>query len=352
MGGKVKITEYGSDFNLCTSASYLLNDSKFFFDNKKSSYFLSGRAALYALIEFGINKHNWKDAYIPSYYCHEVNSYLKSLQINIHSYQYDPYFFDKIDYSFFLDKSSSVIVKNNYFGFETPNFNKIKKAFVVEDSTHNLEGVLNSKANYVFGSLRKELPVPVGGFVFSDKNTIPVGKENLKADEIARKKLTAMSLKTLYLEAGSVDKSSFRKLFSDAESLLELDLKGAKLPKISELVFKKLNVQKILNQKKENLKTALKNLKLPKEVIINKSEKSKGFGLMFLFNTHNQRDKLKSYLIQKHIYPAVLWPDQNTEIDKNIESRILFIHIDFRYSKKDIIYITDIINLFFNGQRI
>ena len=49
-------------------------------------------------------------------------------------------------------------------------------------------------------------------------------------------------------------------------------------------------------------------------------------------------NELKTYLIQHHIYPSELWPD-NSE-----DKFLLNIHIDFRYTKTDMEHIAQTLN--------
>jgi hypothetical protein len=59
------------------------------------------------------------------------------------------------------------------------------------------------------------------------------------------------------------------------------------------------------------------------------------------------RDKLKSFLISKNIFPAVLWPHQMESKAIETQQRVLFVHVDFRYEDEDIRYIANTINDFF-----
>jgi len=56
---------------------------------------------------------------------------------------------------------------------------------------------------------------------------------------------------------------------------------------------------------------------------------------------------LRNSLISQNIFPAILWPDQNREHDKEIAARILFIHLDYRYGLQDVETIVHCVNDFF-----
>lgn len=349
--GTLSVKEYGSDFHLCLDEKWL-TDKNDFFDEKKSYFFLSGRAALYALIEFGIKQHKWKKIYLPSFYCYEVNSYIQKLPIQIQIYNCNPYS-KKIQIDITNDSTNAVVCVD-YFGLGMSRkfLSKFSKIYLIDDLTHNLKNLKKSKAHYVFASLRKELPVPVGGVLYSDffydfeeRETSPI------SNQISYQKITAMYLKLQYLNGKIKDKSFFRKNFSESEGNLSSSLKGSKMPVVSKEILNQLDISKILNQKNNNLKTVINNITLPININLNNGVKNTGFGIVLKFKSQSERDDLKIYLIKNNIYPAILWPNQLNKEDIDLENKMLFIHIDYRYTEEDIKKITKKINMFFyNGK--
>lgn len=350
MGRQIVNKEFGSDFHLCLEKKWLLKKEERFFNSKKTSFFLSGRSALFALLESGIKEHGWEKVFIPSYYCYEVNKYIEELPIEIVAFQYNPLVSSK-EHINIEDKSTNAIINPDYFGLKKRTIEGYVNAFIIEDLTHNLLSVKKSKADYVFGSLRKELPLPLGGFLYSNTYKTPKGKIKLDANKIAFQKLTAMYLKKQYLE-GEISNKDYREHYIKSEDKLELKLKGVRLPKIVQTILKSLDVEKILNKKTKNLKYAFKYLKTYNDVSINGGIKNKGFGLIFKFKTKERRDAFRQYLINENIFPAILWPNQKTDLDIDVENTIVFIHTDYRYTKKDIKYITDKINTFFQNEKL
>ncbi|WP_374449208.1 hypothetical protein [Cloacibacterium normanense] len=103
----------------------------------------------------------------------------------------------------------------------------------------------------------------------------------------------------------------------------------------------------LVSEGRNNITFAKENLELKKCKVyesINQTE----CGLVLVFEDNNLRDRMKMHLIENKIYPAVLWPSQKTELDIFYEKRILFIHLDFRYSREDVRFIIIKINDFFN----
>jgi hypothetical protein len=342
--------EYGSDFSIVVNELLLVdpNKSKNVFCSADYALFFSGRVALYNLIESGIKNYKWQKLCFPSFYCHEVVDFVKDLPIEIAYYEYNP-FLDPSYKSFeFDDNSTTVIVNVVFFGIKSLDLSVLKNSITIDDLTHHLEGVYESGADYCFGSLRKELPVPCGGFLMSPKKKkLPEGIYSKKAEEVSIQKLTAMFLKKEYLLGKSVDKELYRKIFLEVEHLFENSCTSAKMPITSTAILKQLNIEVILQKKTDNIKNALTLLNVKKGVRYNFNQKANSvFGLIIECPNAEMQSKFKNYLIQSKIFPAVLWPNQNLPRDIEVSERTLFVHLDYRYDYHDIKSISTIINKF------
>src|SRR5690606_33107717 len=154
--------EYGSDF-------HYVNDRRFRIDAEEDNIFstlplyYSGRSALYAIVENGINQFGWQKIYVPTYYCHEVYDFIRPLKIVIEYYEHNP-FASRTEFPF-QDEPDHVVLVVNYFGVSMLDVTKYRSLVVIADLTHDLSAIEASQADYIFGSLRKVLPMPVGGFV-------------------------------------------------------------------------------------------------------------------------------------------------------------------------------------------
>ena len=246
------------------------------------------------------------------------------------------------------DRPGTVIINVCFFGVKKLNLSRYKKSVIVEDITHDIFAYRNSAADYCFASLRKLLPVPCGGFCCSPAGKdLPAAKPNLKSENIAFQKITSMFLKREYLEGRVHEKEIWRGQFIDAEKRFQQEFTTSEMPAITQTIFSRLNIKRILDEKKKNLNNAFSSLKKNKlnELIVYTTENA--LGLFLMMPSSNQRERLKAYLISKNIFPAILWPDQTNRRDKQIEKRILFLHVDYRYDGRDIKYITDTVNLFF-----
>lgn len=344
--------EFGSDFNYVTCEDFLNKDaSNSIFNNPNLSLFFSGRVALFQLLKNGIELHQWKKVFIPSFYCHEVTHFIKELPIEIEYYSFNPFFYAPNYTLNISDDQYNVIINVNYFGLVQLNLNHYKKAVIIDDLTHNFNAVYKSNADYCFGSLRKELPIPVGGFCSSPKNKpIPNSQNNFFAENISIKKIVGMFLKTSYLNGEVIEKNLFRSMLIDAENQFDNRLTNAAMPESAKGILFFLNVVQINLAKKQNLQLVYKNLKNIKEFFNLSQENENAFGLVFLCNSSKQKESFKEYLISNLIFPATLWPNQIQNEDKLFEEKLIFVPVDFRYNEADILYITDKINIFFQNE--
>jgi hypothetical protein len=133
----------------------------------------------------------------------------------------------------------------------------------------------------------------------------------------------------------------------EAEKKLYSPFTDSSISRTSKVILSQLDIEKILASKYENVSHALSILKKCNSFTFNigKSEENV-FGLVLECENSIVQLELKQYLIEKRIYPAVLWPYQNTQRDIEVENRILFVHLDYRYDISDIEVIVSHINEF------
>lgn len=341
----MKNKEYGSDFHYISDWSFRSVGRE---ENTFSSIahlYYSGRAALHAIIENGITQYAWKKIYVPSYYCQEVYDFIRPLNIQIEYYQYHP-FSKNLDF-LFEDEEGHVLLVVNYFGIDILDIGLYKHLVVIEDLTHDLSAIDNSRADYVFGSLRKVLPLPVGGFAKAmNQHQLPLPSKSFAAEEAALKKWTAMYLKRRYLETGQDVKSLFRSLFMSGEETFDKEWTNVELPAIVKPYLYSLNIEQIVKTKRENAEIITQQIRQNDLFDVISSSVFNQFGCILRFQSGKTRDLLKKYLIERAIYPFILWPNQITQMDKAIADSLLFLHIDFRYDNRDMNYLAETINNF------
>src|SRR4030095_16316422 len=126
---------------------------------------------------------------------------------------------------------------------------KYKNAVVIEDLTHDILSYKDCKVDYCFASLRKQLPLPCGGFCYSPtKQELPEAEYNLNGEKVAFQKTTAMFLKREYLEERFKYKEIWRNQFLEAESDFGKKFINGRMPEIAESVLAWLNIDRILEK--------------------------------------------------------------------------------------------------------
>jgi hypothetical protein len=350
----MKRPEYGSDFHFvdlkeeaAASIGNIYPDHQLHF---------SGRSALFNLVEWGTKKYGWKKLFLPHYYCHEVTQFLGRLPVAISFYDDGPYNLVEQEMSE-IDKAGNVCVKVNYFGFtNTPSFLPAR-AILIEDHTHDLisNWAQTSMAHYCFASLRKSLPVPTGGIVWSPGGMMLPDNANAENNSTAAAtymKLCAMLMKKIYLDGGNVNKQDYRKLFVDSEQLFETVEARAALSSFTAALIKKVDAKQLRTTKQHNYNWLLNSLQDKNPVWMPGEHQGKcPFGMMFYFDAQDQRDAFKTHLIEQKIYPAVLWPRQRDPKAAEFSGRTLLVHCDFRYTPDDMMFIADVINQYNNENK-
>jgi len=348
--GRMRNKEYGSDFYYPVAPQWSLDSSNdSFFASSEIALFFSGRSALYHLLVQGIAKQMWKHLYLPSYYCHEVYRFVKELPIEIHYFHFNPASDAQLDRNSIPDRTDTVLVNTSFFGMKTADASFFENTIVVEDLTHKIKACGSSNAHYCFGSLRKELPVGVGGFCYSPQALeIPMGVANSEAHKLAELKIEAMRQKQAYLNGSSEDKTTYLEQFAKGESQFEAIYTQATMPEIAKRQLFSLDIDKLLVQKEKNLLQAMDELvHLDRIIVFGSVNNLPTLGLVLQCESTDVRNALRTHLIQNNIYPAILWPDQTEEQDRLLEHTLLFIHTDFRYDAKDISEITKTIISYF-----
>jgi len=319
-----------------------------FSDRKIFSLCFSGRAAIFSLLKFGGDHLGWKKAYFPSYYCHEVVRFVQSLPIEIGYYQFNPFLDSGSEDIEIEDQSENAIINVCFFGAARLDLRSYKRSVIIDDITHDIFAYKNSRADYCFGSLRKLFPLPCGGICYSPKGKeLPHAECNSKSEGIAFQKIGAMMLKKDYLEGRIQEKGIWRDQMIDAERKFDSEFTKSGMPQAVQTIFSGLDIKAILEAKKNNLKEAFSLFKKNKLNDLLAFTNENALGLLLLAASSQEREHLKQYLISKNIFPAVLWPGQLNLRDSEMEKKMLFLHVDYRYNGCDMNYIVETLSQFF-----
>lgn len=308
--------------------------------------FRSGRDALRGLAEYGAVKYGWKRVLIPSYFCQEVVESLLTTPLQVTLYSDGPL----DDFSPPASASSGdLLLVVNHFGLrQQPRYPESlhQKVTIVEDHTHDpwSAWAKQSQAPYLLMSLRKTLPIPDGALIYSPMQW-PLPKEpdvTATGTATALDKLSAMLLKRLYLQGEDIPKGRFRELatrgearFASGEISSVSSYTSALLPQLPMTAWRKQRQVNFLAF------SAYFNQGLRIRVLEPSDPDGVPLSCVLLAESYEQREAIRSELIKRDIYPAVLWPLETPllpnipERHLDLSRRILSIACDMRYSMQD-----------------
>ena len=190
--------EFGSDYHLCSETHVGGNTLFDVFPNVR--LYACGRHAFSALLEH----HDWKRIWIPAYFCYEVIAHIEQLHIAVKLYNDFPNNpTAKQTIESLPIRKGDVLLRVNYFGIDPSTQTLDLDIPIIEDHTLGLnsEWAKNSTADWCVASLRKSLPIAMGGMLWSPKrHTLPQSVEiTNEFVDLVNKRYEAMSLKTAYL---------------------------------------------------------------------------------------------------------------------------------------------------------
>lgn len=340
--------EFGSDFHYIETGSHTENTLHAFFPS--ANYYADGRQALIHLYR----NQGWERLWVPEYFCYDVVASLKTAGLELCFYADYPGYYED-------DKTLETIQRNKYFRqtdavlrvnyFGTRGHRSVEKLNipVVEDHTHDLMGewAVRSTADWCIASLRKSLPLPEGGMLWSPVGlrlpaAYAVSGEN---EKIAGIRWDAMRLKASYLAGETVEKATYRAGFVDTEEYFDR-AEVCTLDSHSREYLKTFDIHSWYNKKRENWELLRDLKKVGMRVIVPESIGCFPFSLVLLFDSLDERDRVRKELIAKQIYPAVLWNIPHCPADGELfkfSRGMLSIHCDGRYTKEEILQMRGII---------
>jgi len=301
-----------------------------------ASYWHSGRHALAALVR----TLKPKRVLFPSFYCQDV---LEACgEATPLAYRDDPF---EPTVAVGDVRDGDLVVLCNTFGLRPPP-PTLPEAVVVEDHTHDPGSAWarSSKAHYAFASLRKYLPLPDGGVLWSpagrDVPLAPAHDGDLASVTLDR--LTGMLLKQLWLAGGRVQKEAYRAAYVAGESRIGRGEPGP-MSAVARALLDTFPLDRWRETRRENHAAFSRALgTLPRVKLVTDRAPRTPFAAVLLFDRAGDRDAVRAALIERRIYPAVLWPidagrvsgvpDEHVALSK----RLLCLHCDHRYGPREL----------------
>jgi len=315
---------------------------------RDARFYASGRDALRALLEHGMQDLGWTRLFVPSYMCQHVVRSMARTGIGIVMYEDDPRVPEARVEDLPLDRRSALLLVN-HFGMRSRPSRLPCCCAVVEDHTHDpwSTWALTSKADYCVASLRKTLPIPDGGVLWSPREHVlpaPPARTS-ESESAAAHRLAAALLKRQYLGGEAVEKAWFRELAQRGESLTDA-ARPAAMTRLSRDVWRGYATRVWRNARRDGwsvLRNGLGALDRAEVLEPPDTPDIVPYAVVVLLDAAAQRERLKRYLVGHRIYPAILWPivdaPELPEVPASaldISRRILVLHCDGRYDHEDL----------------
>ena len=340
--------EFGSDFHYIQPAGS--PDGKTIRDYyPTANFYADGRQALIHLYK----SQGWECLWMPEYYCPDVIASLEAAGLVLRYYVDYPGCPEDRNNLPALEKEGRFGVRDavllvNYFGTRScRGGHKPGVAAIVEDHTHDLIGewAVDSDADWCVASLRKTLPVPEGGVLWSPLG-LPLPEPPAMSEEneaVAGLRWDSMRLKARYLLGDICDKAEFRSGFINTESFFDI-APVCSLDRQSQEYLASFDVKDWYRRKRVNWEILRDIEKEGVSVMRPESPACNPFSLILLFDSSDERDRVRKALIDNNIYPTILWNIRPVDGESGVFSRkMLSIHCDGRYSPEDIIQMKSII---------
>lgn len=336
--------EFGSDFHyIDTFNSGRAHLTDVF---RGATLLADGRQCIVVLIR----QYGWKRLWMPDYFCYEVIATIKEQTgIDIEMYADSPLSEGNVERLPY--EEGDALLRMNFFGMRELRKNKMIPVPVIEDHSHDPFGhwALYSDADWCISSIRKILPLPEGGMMWSPKGhhlnvEIPSSEDN---EHIVAIRWEGMEMKAWYLKGEYVSKEKFRRKFTETEEWFDTAEPALIDNRSRSVVSEELDINLWQGAKRKNW-FLLSNIVNQNHCSIIKPENDSCtmFSLVILFENEEQRDKVRKRLIETAVYPAILWnvSEEASKQSKDFSERMLSIHCDGRYTEEDIRQLADILN--------
>lgn len=339
------LLEYGSDFDACP---YPVASSAWHVPGGHRLY-LCGRMAILHLVMYRGYKRLW----MPSYFCHGICRYLEANGVRLAFYPATP---ESAAIPAIPFEEGDALLRMNFFGrfgfMERPPV----PVDVVEDHSHDLDGAWarSSDADWCVASLRKTIPIPDGGILWSPRahRLPPMLAPSPIGTEFTARRREAMCLKTRYLRGETVDKTHFRNIYLQTEEELDA-LPIATVASSTFKVLSEIDVDKWYALRQANW-DVLSQGDYGSAKVLKPRYGGRLSHLVLRFPGKSARDKSKAALIGEKIYPAVLWdvPGDCDADAKRWGDTMLALHCDGRYAPAQMAELRSRLEMIFNNLKL
>ena len=313
-------------------------------------YFGSARQALAALVANGHRTRGWRRLWVPRYFCHDALAPLLERGVGLIGYPDHPGLLPlRIDPAN-LREHDAVLVANLLGLRCAPTGLRLAlgEADVIEDHTHDpwSPWAYKSDATYCVASLRKTLPLPDGAVLWSPvqaglpRRPRPASRAAAASNAWA----AAMVLKGAYLAGAPIEKASYRQLAAAGESALAAADPSA-MSEMSRALLQLYPAGAWRQTRRRNFEALAGLLREFEDVAVLSPEGPAAvpFAVTTVLPSPSARDQLRARLIDRDVYPAVLWPLEQDHVvfdvgkeELDLSRRVLSLACDARYGVFDL----------------
>lgn len=345
--------ELGSEFNLDVDELSIVDNNLYsYFENYHAQWFDYGRSALRSL---RIPKN--QKVLLPEFICESViNCFIAE---NIVFYRIDEYFqIDIKDLIKKLNGTIGVIYIAHYFG-HLQNKHLLERlrelankygCIIIEDITQSLFSIHNYYGDYVIGSVRKWMQTPQGGFMFSNRHSLPENIMIQRSKDNSR--AIGMILKDLYLKVGYNSNLKYREIFANCENNIDKSEQIKKISNFAEFIIRCVNIDDVKKRRINNTKYLVGYLK---EMGIYPALEFREDECPLVVPIRvNNRNNFRKYLMENKIYCAVHWPFDGFQLHNRSNAKwnaetLISLPIDQRYGHTEMDYMISIISRYGGG---
>ena len=281
--------------------------------------------------------------WLPDYFCHDVAVGWQQ-RLEVRTYEDDPRW-EEPRWETIEARRGDAVVAVNFFGARSgagwEERHSAEDWLLVEDHSHDpfSPWAVGSSADFAFSSIRKTLPVPDGGILWSprDRDLPPQPRGSADGSEL---KLAAMLLKGRYLAGGGDDlKARFRRLQTDGEEQLARAPVAAASPAAREAVIggAPLPWRVRRSDNAVHLLGLISGLEIAEPVFDEWPAGAAPLGVVLVFRSETIRDRVRETLREAGVYCPVHWRIEQpaSERVRDLSTRVLTIPTDWRYGDAD-----------------
>lgn len=340
--------ELGSEYDLDLNKLNITSNNLFhYLESYNCQFFDSGRSAL-RHIPFNQNKA----VLLPEFICESVSNCFPSQNIIFYNITEDLQI-DLDDLKRKITPQVATLYICHYFGAvqSAQILSYLRRMadecgiMIIEDTTQSFFSINHITGDYMIASIRKWLPIPLGGVLYTKKAQDLPALDHIKTSSDNTRSY-GMILKNLFLKNELDCNAKYRQIFTECEEKLDTSDEILQISDFSRFLISCIDIPELIAARRSNyhfLTSELQKIGLQPVCALAEND----CPLVFPLRVKN-RDSFRSYLMEHKIYCAVHWPFDHFRPEfrpmaqKNAETLISF-PIDQRYQKNDMTYLRDII---------